>query len=539
MVFIKRTLTCALLLVLSAGLVADRAGAVDKEKKVKDRREGKDQYNKWLNEDVVYIITDEEKAVFKKLTTHEEREKFIEAFWLRRDPSPGTSENEFKEEHYRRIAYANERFASGLPGWKTDRGRIYIMFGKPDEIESHPSGGAYNRPYYEGGGSTSTFPFEIWRYRYLEGVGQDIEIEFVDKSMSGEYRIALSPDEKDALLFVPNAGLTEAEMMGLSDKSKRPYFNPSANPETQLYSMRMKDMPFERLAQYVNLQRPPAIKFKDMQAAVRTHISYQQLPLQMRIDYIRLHAENILVPITLEIDNSNLQFKSELGIYRGVINVYGSVTALNQRVEREFEDVITTDYSEGDLERGKQQKSLYQKLVSLRPGRYKLNLVAKDVNSGNMATFEEGIHIPKPSETELGTSTLILASKIQPIKNLLAAQKEQFVIGDVKVMPNVQRQFKKGDNLNLYLQVYNTAIDQAKLVPSVKVEYEILKGQDVVRKIEDTEGKSVEFFSGQRIVLVRSIPLSETPAGDYKIKVHVTDNITNKKVTAESNFKII
>src|SRR5713101_8643081 len=153
----------------------------DKAKNLKKLQKELDTpYKKWLQEEVPYIISDEERAAFLQLQTNEEREQFIEAFWQRRDPTPDTVENEFKEEHYRRIAYANERFASGIPGWKTDRGRIYIIWGPADEIESHPSGGSYERPPEEGGGTTSTFPFEKWRYRYIEGIGTDIIIEFVD-----------------------------------------------------------------------------------------------------------------------------------------------------------------------------------------------------------------------------------------------------------------------------------------------------------------------------------------------------------------------
>ena len=170
---------------------------------------------------MAYIITDEERAAFKRLQTDEEREQFIEKFWLRRDPTPDTVENEFKEEHYRRIAYANEHYASGIPGWKTDRGRIYIIYGPPDEIEDHSSGGIYERPPEEGGGETSTFPFQQWRYRYIEGIGNNVIIEFVDPTMSGEYHMTMDPSEKDALLYVPGAGLTLMEQMGLSDKTQR------------------------------------------------------------------------------------------------------------------------------------------------------------------------------------------------------------------------------------------------------------------------------------------------------------------------------
>src|SRR6266567_4255813 len=157
------------------------------------RKELRSAYVIWEKTDVAYIITDEERQAFHRLSNDEERDTFIEQFWLRRDPTPDSEENEFKEEHYRRIAYANERFASGIPGWKTDRGRIYITFGPADEIESHPSGGTYERPPEEGGGTTSTFPFEQWRYRYIEDIGNDIIIEFVDPTMSGEYRMTRDP----------------------------------------------------------------------------------------------------------------------------------------------------------------------------------------------------------------------------------------------------------------------------------------------------------------------------------------------------------
>src|SRR5690242_21907215 len=192
-----------------------------RKREEKLRKELETPYKKWLNEDVVYIITDEERQAWKRLATDEEREQFIEQFWLRRDPTPDTAENEFKEEHYRRIAYANERYASGIPGWKTDRGRIYITYGPPDEIEDHSSGGMYERPPEEGGGSTSTFPFQQWRYRYIEGIGNNIIIEFVDPTMSGEFRMTMDPSEKDALLYVPGAGLTMMEQLGLSDKTQR------------------------------------------------------------------------------------------------------------------------------------------------------------------------------------------------------------------------------------------------------------------------------------------------------------------------------
>ena len=162
----------------------------------------KKAYQVWKKEDVALIITPAELAAFEKLETDDEREQFIKIFWDQRDPDPDTEENEFKEEHYERLAYANEHFASGKPGWMTDRGRIYIKFGKPDGIESHPAGGPYQPASYEGRGSITTYPFEKWFYRYIPGVGSGVEIEFVDPTGSGEYRLARSPNEKDAMSHI-------------------------------------------------------------------------------------------------------------------------------------------------------------------------------------------------------------------------------------------------------------------------------------------------------------------------------------------------
>src|ERR1700726_4958065 len=160
----------------SAKKTARQRAKSDKELK----KELDSQYKKWLDEDVVYIISPEERSAFLHLATNEEREQFIEQFWQRRNPDPDSADNTFKEEHYRRIAYANEHFSSGIPGWRTDRGRIYIEYGKPDSIETHPTGGTWDRPMSQGGGTTTTYPYEDWTYNYIEGIGNNVELEFVD-----------------------------------------------------------------------------------------------------------------------------------------------------------------------------------------------------------------------------------------------------------------------------------------------------------------------------------------------------------------------
>src|SRR5579863_8479150 len=247
--------------------------AKKRKQQMKDyRKEITGPYKKWLDEDVVWIITDEEKQAFRQLSNDEERDNFIEQFWQRRDPTPDTEENEYKEEHYQRIAYANEHFAAGIPGWKSDRGRIYIMYGKADEVESHPSGGSYERPMSEGGGETSTFPFEDWRYRYLEGIGQEIIIEFVDTCMCGEYHMTMDRSKKDALLYTPNAGLTMYEQMGMSSKTARFQGNGIERLGLGPQSSELSTKEFDRLDQWAKLQAAPPVKFKDLEEVVNQKI---------------------------------------------------------------------------------------------------------------------------------------------------------------------------------------------------------------------------------------------------------------------------
>src|SRR5215813_6362942 len=318
----------------------------DKQREEKKKEAAKEKvksvYKRWKDEDVRWIITDEERKIFDSLKTDDEREQFIEGFWYRRDPDPDTDVNEYREEYYQRIAYANEHFTSGIPGWKTDRGRIYIKFGKADQIETHPSGGSYDRPAWEGGGTTSTYPFEIWWYRYIEGVGSDVEIEFVDPTGSGEYHIARSPDEKDALLYTPNAGLTLSEQLGLTTKADRIAYGGLGGGQTnQLLSQRAKDNPLERLQLLADLQRPPVIKFKDLEVkADLPEVATDILPFSVRTDFFRLSAESVATSFTMQFDHSDLSFKNQGGIYSGSVNIYARLIGLSGKRAGTFEDTV-------------------------------------------------------------------------------------------------------------------------------------------------------------------------------------------------------
>jgi GWxTD domain-containing protein len=516
--------------------LAQKTKSSDQDPMSKPRNEKvelKKAYKDWLEKDVAYIITDEERKAFRKLATDDERERFIEEFWRRRDPDPDTDENEYREEYYERIAYANEHYASGIPGWKTDRGRIYIQWGKPDEVESHPSGGTYNRESYEGGGSTSTYPFERWFYRYLPGVGSGIEIEFVDPTGSGEYRIARNPDEKDALLHIPGAGLTLAEEMGLSDKSDRvANFGGVGMASYQ----REQDSPFSRLQILADLQRPPQIKFNDLASAVNTPIIEDNpLNFDVRVDYFRQSDERVITAFTIQTENSNLVFKDSGGVQQAQLNIFGKITHVSGRRAGVFEDPVITRATTEELSETKALKSAYQKAVALPPGNYKLDVIVRDIESGATGIRHVPVIVPKYETGKLSTSTLVLATKLEALGDQPAVG--MFTIGNVKVIPNVSGTFHRGSPVGVYMQIYNAGIDQTTLRPSVDVEYALIKdGKELGKQAEDWRGNS---DAGQRLTLTRLIDSRQLPPGDYTLEVRVRDHVSGQALKQEAKFSVL
>src|SRR5262244_1046360 len=432
----------------------------DQKQKMKQTyKELDNSFKTWLNEDVVYIISPEERTAFLQLSTNEEREQFIEQFWLRRSSNPDMPDNDFKEEHYRRIAYANEHFASGIPGWKTDRGRIYIIWGAPDEIESHPTGGTYDRPTEEGGGSTTTYPWERWRYRYLEGIQENVELEFVDPSGTGEYRLTMDPSEKDALTNVPGAGLSLMESMGLASKTDRFTRSDGTNLPTTMGGEPASMNEFSRLELYAKIQQAPPVKFKDLEALVTSRIVRDQVHFAWRTDFLKVTNDTVLVPVTVQVPNSQLSFQNKDGVHTATMNVFGRISTLTGRIVQTFEEAVSRDFPDSLFQQSVKLQSIYQKAVPLRPGLYRLDLVIKDVQSGNIGVVNSRLAVPRYEDEKLEASSLILADQIErvPAKQIGAGQ---FVLGSSKVRPRLEGDFTPQDKLGIYMQVYNLKPDE-------------------------------------------------------------------------------
>ncbi len=509
------------------------------------RQELKGTYKTWLNDEVAYIIADEERKAFLTLANDEERDAFIEQFWLRRNPDPDSPENTYREEHYRRIAYANEHFAAGKPGWKTDRGHIYIAFGPPDSIDGHPSGGSYERPMEEGGGTTSTFPFEQWHYRYLEGIGEGIDLEFVDTCQCGDYHFTIDRSEKDALKYVPNAGNTRFEDLGKSDRKDR--FSHAGIEQLgngPLHNSQTESKQFERLELQSKIFSPPPVKFKDLEAYFSEHkiLKGPPLPFEVRTDFVKVTDSTDLMPVTLQIKNRDITFVTKDGVSKGVVNILGKVTTLTDRTIQTFEDTVEVTQPAELLEKSLDRKSVYWKALPLVPGIYRLDIVIKDVNNpDHVGIYARGITVPTYHEEKLGTSSLILADQMNTVSSREIGN-GNFVIGNTFIRPRVAPNptalvsYPRSQPLNFWMQVYNLGIDEATKSNSATVTYlitDLASGSVILEK--QLESKDLGPHSDQ-LTVERTLPIAGLTPGKYKVTVKINDAISKQEIAQSASF---
>jgi GWxTD domain-containing protein len=509
------------------------------------RRELKGSYKTWVDQDVHWIITDEEMQAFKHLSNDEERDQFIENFWLRRNPNPDSPENEFREEHYARIAFANEHFAAGKSGWRTDRGHIYIAYGKPDSIDAHPSGGNYDRPMEEGGGNTSTFPFEIWHYRYLEGIGDNIDIEFVDTCMCGDYHMTLDRSEKDALKNVAGAGQTMMESMGQASKADRFSGGGLEQLGKGPGSEQNQAKQFDRLDRFAKLQAPPVIKFKDLESymAKSKILTGPPFLFDVRTDYVKITNDTVLVPLTLQIHNKDITFNTKDNVSIGTVNILGRVSSLTGRPIQTFEDTVAVQIPSEFLAKTQTQQSVYWKSLPLRPGLYKVDIVIKDVNNpDHIGTWRRSVNVPKYDDDQLAHSSLILADQMYrvPSKDIGAGN---FVIGNTHVRPRVSGgiavpiTFHRKDNLNFWMQVYNLGIGENKQ-NSATIQYVITDLATNKTVLDTSELTNKLNPNADQVTLEKSLPLASLEPGKYQVSIKVNDGVKKQQIAESAPFTV-
>jgi GWxTD domain-containing protein len=509
------------------------------------RHEISGAYKTWLNQDVPWIISDEETKSFKSLSNDEERDAFIEQFWLRRNPNPDSPDNEFREEHYRRIAYANEHFAAGKPGWKTDRGHIYISFGKPDSIDSHPSGGSYERPFEEGGGETSTFPFEVWHYRYLEGVGDNIDLEFVDTCQCGDYHFTIDRSEKDALLHVPGGGETLYEQMGQAKKADR-FKGGIENLGNGPLASGQQSKQFDRIELAAKVFAPPPVKFKDLESFISDHkiLTGTVFPFDVRTDFIKVTEDTVLVPVTLQIKNKDVTFTTKDGVSKGVVNILGKVSTITHKTVQTFEDTVEITQPAELLQKTLEGQRLYWKALPLRPGSYRVDIAIKDVNNpDHLGIFSQSINVPKYDDEKLGTSSLILADTMYAVPSQTIGT-GNFIIGNTYVRPRVSQnpatpvKFNRSQKLNCWMQVYNLGMDDKTKSNSATVTYEIRDTASDKLLLETHEDSSKLSAHSDQLTMERSVALAGLQPGKYKMTIRVQDAISKQEIAQSAPFVV-
>ena len=535
------------------------------------RQELKGAYKTWLNQDVIYIITDEERKAFLSLGNDEERDAFIENFWLRRNPNPDSPENEFREEHYRRIQYANEHFAAGEPGWKTDRGRIYIMWGPPDSIDRHNGGGdyqyapgTYSTPgsaYYTGktidlGGqmqTTATVPFEVWHYRSLdtvEGEKQNVDLEFVDTCQCGEYHFTIDPSEKNAFAHTPGGnGMSE---IGTDPKHKTTGDPQNSGPDDKASLQTSKF--FDRLQMAAILFAPPPIKFKDLDAFISEHklLNGPVFPFEVRTDVVKVTDSMDMVPITLQIRIRDITFITKDGVAQGVVNILGKVTTITDRTVQTFEDTVQVEQPAELLGKTLDDDRVYWKALPLAPGLYRLDIAIKDVNNpSHVGIYGRALNVPAFHDEKLGTSSLILADKMNTVSSSEIGG-GNFVIGNTYIRPRVSDSpakpvsFKRDQQLNFWMQVYNLGINDATKSNDATVTYQIVKtgGADAHSASTDTvvfekqlDSKDMSAHSDQ-LTVEKTLPMAGLEPGKYKVTIKVNDAISKQEIAQSAPFVV-
>jgi len=507
------------------------------------------EYKKWVDEDVRWIITDSELAAFKALSNDEERDQFIENFWLRRNPNPDSPENEYRDEYYARIAYANERFSAGEPGWKTDRGHIYIAFGKPDSTDDHPSGGQYDRPMSEGGGTTATYPFTVWHYRYLPGVGDNIDIEFVDTCMCGNYEATVDRSAKDALKHT-GMGPTYWEANGKADPADR--MKGSGLEQLGLDKIgheMQQDKEFDRLETFTKLWAPPPVQFKDLEEYMVTSkvLTGPVFNFDVRTDYVKVTNNIVIVPLTLQLRNKDITFSHKDGVAIGTVNILGRVSNLTHKPVMTFEDTVKVETPDELFSREQNNMYLYWKSLSLPPGTYKIDIVIKDVNSpDHIGTWHRGLIVPKYDDDKLAASSLILADQMERVPSRDIGQ-GNFVIGNTYIRPRVSTDgvspviFHRTQNLNFWMQVYNLGIDEKSKQNGATIEYQIVD-MSTNKSILDTQESTINSASlsknADQMTLEKSVALASLQPGKYQVTIKVNDGISKQQIAESAPFVV-
>ncbi len=524
------------------------------------------QHKKWADEEVLYIISDNEREVFKSLRTDEEREGFIRTFWRRRDPTPETPVNEFREEHYRRLEWATKRYFEGKAGWRTDRGRVYIMFGPPDFFETNPGGG---RGFlFDPSGPTAEFPSEVWTYRSIPGLKERIgriDFIFVNYYNSGSYQLTTNPALANALRNVS----LPARDVGYRETRDEAY--PGEKDKDMMVN------PLEQLALLAELSKSRGEVLEEMERSERlrklrgvvdANESLAALPFIDQESFFKGPENVVSIPLSIEVAGKDVQFQEAGDRYRGLINFYIEVKDLNQTVYQ-LSDRLEMNLKEETYRRRMVDAYQYKHRLELKPGDYFFHMVVWDELSSNVGYKDKRITVPAFPAESLCLSDVILAKSVQVVEvpkesvvveskdipalqalekgNLKVPDKLEitrrqggpFTFGNLAVGPNPSAVYRPDEELVFFYQVYNPVFDPALNTAGLLIEHQIWKGDRMIAAIDGpqearipAEQKSSFINSGARYTLGGFEP------GQYILLITVKDLVSGQAIEKRLDFTV-
>ncbi len=507
-------------------------------------------HKKWLEEEVVYIITPAEREVFLKLETNHERDNFIEEFWLQRDPTPGTPRNEFREEHYSRIEFANHTFGRGTPieGWQTDRGKFYIMLGRPDNVQKY-----------------STFdihPIEIWYYTGNPKLDQEpnYRLTFFQRGGTGVYELynpmrdgpqdlvphherypdTVQMNDQGGMVLDPATAADVGGMSGVDGRDIQAYMILRENVGHELADASFSNIPGRRGPSYrlpsailikkvetyaaAKVDDAYAYEFLEHKAVVDVSYSVHYIGNQSKVDVLQHPSGMFFVNYTIVPENLSVDFYRD----KYFTNLQASLRVVDPEDKTIFqmERNIPIELKKEELETiGKRPFHLYDSFPIIS-GNYTFNLLLENTVSKEFTSFETRLRVPPPGQLQIGS--LILARNI---KNLPEGKIHRaYQVGNIQIYPTLNNIFLGEDKLHLFFQIYNLTPDLQK---NGLLKYTFFKEQQT----SYTFDKKVADYGSSRDFM-ETISLEALDPGRYAVRVTLFGQDGSELVSESEEFRI-
>jgi GWxTD domain-containing protein len=475
---------------------------------------------RWLDEYVRWIISREEKERFETLTDPADKLGFIESFWRRRDPTPEAPPNEAREEHARRFAYALQNFGAGTPGWATDRGKIYILLGAPNTIERNPAGRtAFERPS------------EVWTYNNAKNprLPASLDIGFVDFTATGRYEIVSASNLDVVAPLRTNLGyaMSELEAYGLM-RSGGTLMDPVTGYRSEINPTALSMERFDLERDLQEIAKVPQLSLPNVRAVTEASAQFPTIPVLVEAAVFHVSSGSALVPITLSIPYARLTPEPVEERFRYQVDLV--VQFRVDGVDKSIEDRLEVKVEKDALEDYRRSQLVYDASILVPPGEYDLVATIRDNPSGAVGQVSSKVLVPSLETGKLALSSLLLASAAVEAPVADPAQKSPFQFGDVRLVPNLSKEFPSGRSLTAYIEAYGLA-EEAR----IQVDLFLLKDGRLFSKVAPSHHRP---GGGGQVSIRSEISLRNFPPGDYVLRARVTDETTGATAERESPFSV-